>query len=44
MPGSIFAADNRYGNFIRLSFGHPWSDEIESAIDLLGNKVRQMAA
>jgi DNA-binding transcriptional MocR family regulator len=44
MPGSIFAADKRYGNFIRLSFGHPWSEEIEAAIDTLGNKVRQMAA
>jgi DNA-binding transcriptional MocR family regulator len=44
MPGSVFAADNRYRNFIRLSFGHPWSEEIETAIDTLGNKVRQIAA
>lgn len=44
MPGSIFAADRRYNNFIRLSFGHPWSGEIEAAIDTLGNKVRQLAA
>jgi DNA-binding transcriptional MocR family regulator len=43
MPGSVFAADYRYRNFIRLSFGHPWSEAIETAIDLLGNKVRQMA-
>ncbi len=43
-PGLIFAPCRRYENFVRLSFGHPWSEEIEHSIEWLGEKVRQMAA
>ena len=42
-PGLIFAPCRRYENFIRLSFGHPWSGEIEESIQWLGEKVQQMA-
>jgi DNA-binding transcriptional MocR family regulator len=38
-PGPLFAPCGRYQNFIRLSFGHPWSDEIEQSLTWLGNKV-----
>ena len=41
VPGDIFSADSRYRNFIRLSFGHPWSDQIEDGIATLGHLVNQ---
>jgi len=43
-PGLIFAPCRRYENFIRLSFGHPWTVEIEESLQWLGQKVQQMAA
>ena len=43
MPGDVFAAGRRYRNFIRLSFGHPWSEEIDRGIGTLGRLVHQMA-
>ena len=38
-PGTIYSPSHRYRNFVRLSFGHPWSDQIEDAIRRLGNLV-----
>jgi DNA-binding transcriptional MocR family regulator len=38
-PGLIFSPCDRYRNFIRLSFGHPWTDEIEESVKWLGDKV-----
>lgn len=43
MPGTVFAARNRYRNFIRLSFGHPWSDAIDDGIRRLAALVRELA-
>ena len=43
-PGLIFSPCNRYRNFIRLSFGHPWSKQIEESIEWLGRKVVAIAA
>jgi len=43
-PGLIFSPCNRYRNFIRLSYGHPWSERIEESIGWLGKKVAAMAA
>jgi DNA-binding transcriptional MocR family regulator len=42
-PGLIFSPCTRYENFMRLSFGHPWSEEIEQGIAWLGQKVQQLA-
>jgi DNA-binding transcriptional MocR family regulator len=42
-PGLIFSPCGRYRHFIRLSFGHPWSDEIEDAIRWLGRDVSAAA-
>ena len=42
-PGQIFAPCNRYRNFIRLSFGHPWSERLEHSIEWLGRRVGQLA-
>ena len=43
-PGLIFAPCRRYQNFIRLSFGHPWTVEIEQAIAWLGAEVKRLEA
>lgn len=41
VPGRIFSAGARYRNFIRLSFGHPWSRELEEGIETLGRMVHR---
>ncbi len=41
-PGHIFSPLARYTNFIRLSFGHPWSDKTEYAIRWLGQRVHEL--
>ena len=41
--GLIFSPCNRYRNFIRLSYGHPWSTQIEESVEWLGKKVAAMA-
>jgi len=38
-PGHIFSPCACYTNFIRLSFGHPWTEKTESAIAWLGQNV-----
>lgn len=35
-PGSLFSPSNRYLHCIRLSYGLPWNDSIESALITLG--------
>ncbi len=35
-PGPIFSAKQKYQNFIRLSYGQPWSDRLEQALVTLG--------
>ena len=35
-PGSIFTAQNRYRNCLRLSCAHPYSERIEAALKRLG--------
>ncbi len=35
-PGPIFSAQRRYTNFIRVNFGHPWSKQIDDAVQTLG--------
>ena len=36
IPGDVFAAGRRYRNFIRLSYGHPWSESLEQGVKTLG--------
>ncbi|NIL93735.1 MAG: aminotransferase class I/II-fold pyridoxal phosphate-dependent enzyme [Woeseiaceae bacterium] len=42
-PGQIFSPANRYDNFVRLSFGHPWSDKTDDAVRWLGRRVSELA-
>lgn len=43
VPGHIFSASPAYRNFIRLSFGHPWTRKTENALRWLGDRVRAVA-
>ncbi|MCG8370570.1 MAG: PLP-dependent aminotransferase family protein, partial [Proteobacteria bacterium] len=43
-PGPIYTPCGCYRNFIRLSYGHRWSNETEKAIEWLGRRVRDLAA
>lgn len=36
-PGAVFSASNKFKHCIRISFGIPWSKEVESAIQVLGS-------
>ncbi len=38
-PGRIFSPRARYANFVRLGFGHPWSERTEEAVRWLGKRV-----
>ena len=38
-PGIIFSASQKFKNYIRLSFGMPWTDQVENAIKTLGQLV-----
>lgn len=41
-PGSIFSANRKFPNFIRLNCGNPWSDRIEEAMIKLGHIMVEM--
>jgi DNA-binding transcriptional MocR family regulator len=43
VPGNLFSPRGLYRNFLRLSFGHPWSKDIEDAIQWLGNEATERA-
>ena len=43
-PGPMFSPRESYRNCIRLSFGEPWSPQIERAIGVLAYLVKQMRA
>ncbi|MCH9695250.1 MAG: PLP-dependent aminotransferase family protein [Gammaproteobacteria bacterium] len=42
-PGHIFSPCACYRNFVRLSYGHPWTDKTEQAIKWLGQHVQRLS-
>ena len=42
VPGKIFSAGNNYSNCIRISFGKPWSDDVDYSLMMLGKLIRKM--
>ncbi len=42
VPGKIFSSGNAYSNFIRLSFGKPWSDDVDYGLMMLGRLIKKM--
>ena len=42
VPGKIFSASIDYSNYIRLSFGKPWSDDADYGLMMLGKIIKKM--
>ena len=42
VPGKIFTASCGYSNHIRISFGKPWSDDVNYGLMLLGKMIKKM--
>lgn len=43
-PGQIFSPSGKYKNYMRISFGLKWNDELEQAVKTLGEIVHQYPA
>lgn len=43
MPGPLFSASGKFGNYLRLNCGNNWSQEIERAVSKLGQLVHRAA-
>ena len=39
-PGTLFSASNKFKRCIRISYGVPWTNELEQAVKLLGSLCR----
>ncbi len=42
-PGHIFSPCSCYTNFLRLSYGHPWTERTEDAMRWLGKRVTELS-
>ena len=42
VPGKIFSASTNYANCIRISFGKPWSEDVENGLQQLGKLIKKM--
>jgi len=42
VPGKIFSSGTNYTNCIRLSFGKPWSKEVDEGLMILGRLINKM--
>ena len=42
-PGHIFSPCSCYTNFLRLSYGHPWTERTEDAMRWLGERVTELS-
>ncbi len=42
VPGKIFSANCNYSHCLRISFGKPWSEEIDYGLMTLGKIIRKM--
>lgn len=41
-PGRIFSLQERYENCLRISYGNPWSKQVEDGIKTLGRLIKKM--
>lgn len=41
-PGRLFTSGNNYSNYIRISFGKPWDDEVDYGLMILGTLIKKM--
>ena len=40
VPGELFSASGQYRNFLRLACGHPWSGQVDDALQRLGKLLK----
>jgi DNA-binding transcriptional MocR family regulator len=43
MPGQLFSASGKHGNYVRLNCGNVWSPQVDAAIVKLGALVHELA-
>jgi DNA-binding transcriptional MocR family regulator len=43
VPGQLFGLRKDYSNFIRLSYGHTWSESLRTAVEAVGRIASRMA-
>jgi DNA-binding transcriptional MocR family regulator len=41
MPGKIFSSSSNFSNYIRISFGKPWDDDVDYGLMILGNLIKK---
>jgi len=41
-PGKIFSSSYNYSNCIRISFGKPWSDDVDYGLMIVGKLIKKM--
>ena len=41
-PGPIFSTQDKFANYVRITYGSPWSDEQEAAVRILGELADRM--
>lgn len=41
-PGAIFSTQDKFTNYIRLSCGFPWTDELQNGVEELSSMTRQI--
>ena len=42
VPGKIFSSSINYSNYVRISFGKPWNDDVDYGLMLLGKLIKKM--
>ncbi len=43
-PGRIFSISSNYSNYLRIGYGSPWNEKVESGLKTLGSIIRKMVA
>lgn len=41
-PGQIFSMTGNYSNYVRISYGKPWNEDVEYGLMMLGRMVRKL--
>lgn len=41
-PGQIFSASSNYSNYVRISYGAPWSEDVEYGLMMLGRLITKV--
>lgn len=41
-PGRLFSLQNRYNNCLRISYGNPWSKQVEDGLKTIGKLIHKM--